>query len=127
MQATIAEIPVFSRIELTNSLTNRAQMPVYRHSESLLKPSSTADGYQAGGGTILPHRAVIKIELRVLADTPAKVRADEPVVVLRRRGARRGKTIVQCIPAIDGSRPQARELVVRRAGNCIARRSPGHA
>src|SRR4029077_8497911 len=111
------------RIEFTGALTGRSQMPVYRHANSLLKPSSAATGHWADGGTVLPRRAVIEIDLRVRADTPAKVRADEPVVELRARGARGGKTVFHCIPAGDGSRPEACELVVRRAGKSIARRS----
>src|ERR1700687_5299062 len=99
------------RIEFTGALTGRGQMPVYRHSHRLLKPSSAATGHRANGGTVLPRRAVIEIDLRVRANTPAKVRADEPVVELRARGARGGKTVVQCIPSGGGSPPEVRVLV----------------
>ena len=82
------------RIESTGALTGPAQMPVYRHSDRLLKPSSAATSHRADGGIVLPCRTVIEIDLRVRADAPAKIRADEPVVELRRLGTRGGKTVV---------------------------------
>src|ERR1700688_549194 len=102
-------------------------MPVCRHPESLLQPSSTAKDHQTDSGTVLPRRAIIEIDLRVRANSPANVRANEPGVELRSRYAGGGKNVVQCIPAVDGSRPVARELMVRRPGKCIARRSQEYA
>jgi hypothetical protein len=95
MQTTIANIFACARIDLTASLTHREQMPVYRQPERLLNPISTAADHRADEWIVLSQHAVIEIELRVLADTPANVRADKPVVKLRGRGARGGKTVVQ--------------------------------
>src|ERR1700680_568820 len=102
-------------------------MPIYRHSKSLLKPRYSATGHRAGDGTVLRQHAIIEIDLGVRADSPAKVRAGEPAIELRRGRACGGKTVVPCIPAIDGSSPPARKLVVRRAGKGIARSSLEHA
>jgi len=79
----VAEISGFMRVETSAILTGRAQMPVYRHSERLLEPRHTATYHQADGRIVLPHRAVIEIDLRVGADTPSEVRAHEPVVESR--------------------------------------------
>ena len=95
MQASTAELPALMRIELTGIQTDRAQMPVYRHSKNLLKPSSTATDHWAGDRIVLPQRAVIEIDLRVLANSPAKIRTGEPVIELRRCRVRGGETVVQ--------------------------------
>ena len=116
------KLAYFRASKFSGTLTGRAQMPVYRHSKRLLKTSPAATKHQAGGWIVLPRHSIIEIELRILPHSPAKIRADEPAVKLRGFGASGGKTVVQCIPAVDGSRPGARELIVRRAGNSIARR-----
>ena len=113
MQIAIAEFSVFLHIEFTAALTGRAQMPVYGQSNRLLKTSSTATGHQARSGIVLLRRAIVEIDLRVLADPPANVCAHEPVVEFRSRDSRLGKTVVHCVPGVDASRQGARELMVR--------------
>src|SRR5579864_5756114 len=93
MPIAIAEFPVSLYIEFTVALTRRAQMPVYGQSNRLLKPGSAAGGHRARGRIALLRRAIVEIDLHVLADPPANVCAHEPVVEFRSRDARLGKTV----------------------------------
>ena len=95
-------------------------MPVYRHTERLLKPRYTAAGDRTNHSIRLLLEAIIEARPGVASELTIDVRADEPGGEAGRSSADWDKARVECITAVHRPGPAPGELMVQRPAKLVA-------